>query len=278
MILRPSSAIGYRTSVSTASREQVRGFLPSRIRSSLTSRHLCFGSAQSACLHGRTHYCTLCGQVMDKWGDHALVCGCGGDWASHHNLWFSLPPTTGLALVRSSRSLGSLSLMTLWTTTALLAQTRWIPPLVLAARPTSGSSSAPATAGSLDFSITIALRVGPVQSRGFCWGLHLGGGWVPQEPISETLPHCVLKPASLFAPWLSRRRSVGLVGCPSVGGILDRQRKHSFFTRRLFRRQLQDCAAHLVHPSQGKRARDLEAGLPSNLVRICPFSWSLFVD
>ena len=23
--------------------------------------------------------CTLCGHVMDKWGDHTLVCGCGGD-------------------------------------------------------------------------------------------------------------------------------------------------------------------------------------------------------
>ena len=30
--------------------------------------------------------CTLCGQVMDKWGDHALVCSCGGDRVIRHNL------------------------------------------------------------------------------------------------------------------------------------------------------------------------------------------------
>ena len=29
---------------------------------------------------------TLCGQVMDKWGDHPLVCGCGGDQVTRHNL------------------------------------------------------------------------------------------------------------------------------------------------------------------------------------------------
>ena len=30
--------------------------------------------------------CSLCGQVLDKWGDHALACGCGGDRISRHNL------------------------------------------------------------------------------------------------------------------------------------------------------------------------------------------------
>ena len=30
--------------------------------------------------------CTLCGQVMDKWGDQALVCGCGGDRVTRHSL------------------------------------------------------------------------------------------------------------------------------------------------------------------------------------------------
>ena len=30
--------------------------------------------------------CSLCGQVMDKWGDHALVCGCGGDRVIRHNM------------------------------------------------------------------------------------------------------------------------------------------------------------------------------------------------
>ena len=30
--------------------------------------------------------CTLCGQVMDQWSDHALVCGCGGDRVTRHNL------------------------------------------------------------------------------------------------------------------------------------------------------------------------------------------------
>ena len=30
--------------------------------------------------------CTLCGQAMDQWGDHALVCGCGGDRVTRHNL------------------------------------------------------------------------------------------------------------------------------------------------------------------------------------------------
>ena len=29
--------------------------------------------------------CTLYGQVMDKCGDHALVCGCGGDTVTGHN-------------------------------------------------------------------------------------------------------------------------------------------------------------------------------------------------
>ena len=30
--------------------------------------------------------CTLCGQVMDKWSHHALVCGCGGGRVTRHNL------------------------------------------------------------------------------------------------------------------------------------------------------------------------------------------------
>ena len=30
--------------------------------------------------------CSLCGQVMDKWGDHALVCSCGGDRVVRHNM------------------------------------------------------------------------------------------------------------------------------------------------------------------------------------------------
>ena len=30
--------------------------------------------------------CSLCGQVLDKVGDHALACGCGGDRVSRHNL------------------------------------------------------------------------------------------------------------------------------------------------------------------------------------------------
>ena len=30
--------------------------------------------------------CSLCGQVMDKWGDHALVCSCGGDRVIRHNM------------------------------------------------------------------------------------------------------------------------------------------------------------------------------------------------
>ena len=30
--------------------------------------------------------CPLCGQVMDQWCDHALVCGCSGDRVTRHNL------------------------------------------------------------------------------------------------------------------------------------------------------------------------------------------------
>ena len=29
--------------------------------------------------------CPCCGQVLDKWGDHALVCPCGGDRTVRHN-------------------------------------------------------------------------------------------------------------------------------------------------------------------------------------------------
>ena len=31
------------------------------------------------------HYCPLCGVVMDRWGDHALTCECGGDRTVRHN-------------------------------------------------------------------------------------------------------------------------------------------------------------------------------------------------
>ena len=30
-------------------------------------------------------FCPMCGQVMDKWGDHALTCSCGGDRTVRHN-------------------------------------------------------------------------------------------------------------------------------------------------------------------------------------------------
>ena len=29
--------------------------------------------------------CSMCGEVLDRWGDHALSCGCGGDWILRHN-------------------------------------------------------------------------------------------------------------------------------------------------------------------------------------------------
>ena len=31
------------------------------------------------------HHCPLCGEVVDRFGDHALVCGCGGDRTVRHN-------------------------------------------------------------------------------------------------------------------------------------------------------------------------------------------------
>ena len=31
-------------------------------------------------------HCSLCGQTMDRWGDHALVCSCGGDRVTRHNM------------------------------------------------------------------------------------------------------------------------------------------------------------------------------------------------
>ena len=64
-----------------------------------------------------------------------------------------LPPTTGLALARFSRSLGSSSLGTLRTMTVPLAPTLRIPPLFL--KGSSGGQEA------WDFSITSALRIGP---------------------------------------------------------------------------------------------------------------------
>ena len=30
-------------------------------------------------------YCPLCGEILDVWGDHALVCSCGGDRTIRHN-------------------------------------------------------------------------------------------------------------------------------------------------------------------------------------------------
>ena len=31
------------------------------------------------------HQCPVCGEVMDRWGDHALTCSCGGDRTVRHN-------------------------------------------------------------------------------------------------------------------------------------------------------------------------------------------------
>ena len=31
------------------------------------------------------HWCPLCAGIMDPWGDHALVCGGGGDRTLRHN-------------------------------------------------------------------------------------------------------------------------------------------------------------------------------------------------
>ena len=63
------------TSASTA---QVPGSSPCRILSTLTSLPMSIWS--------QGHHCTLLGQVMDRWGDHALVCSCGGDRVIRHNI------------------------------------------------------------------------------------------------------------------------------------------------------------------------------------------------
>ena len=81
-ILRLAIAMGSLTSASIVSLGPVRGFLPFLIPLSPTSRRLCFGSANvvvSKCLFGPM-------TPMDQWGDHTLVCGCGGDRVTRHNL------------------------------------------------------------------------------------------------------------------------------------------------------------------------------------------------
>ena len=148
LILRLTNATGQRTSASIAALEPERGFLPFLIPSNPTSRPL-FRVSLRRRLHmliwNENANCTLCGQVMNKCGDHALVCGCGGDRATRHKLVRDVvhPPTTGPALARSSRSLGSSSLVTPRTMTVPLAPTLWIPPLLLVAWLASRSPGAP---------------------------------------------------------------------------------------------------------------------------------------
>ena len=90
-ILVPWSAIVWSISASIASLRPVHGSLhfPTLLRP--TSRHPCSAWSQDT-------NCTLCGHVMDKWGDHALACGCGGDRVTRDNLIrdvVAAPPMTG---------------------------------------------------------------------------------------------------------------------------------------------------------------------------------------
>ena len=210
--------------------------------------------------------CTLCGQVMDKGGDHALVCGCGGDRVTRHNLVRDVvhsAANNGANLANLATILEKLGLLIPRdpigdnrppdpdppdpSTTSRRPADVWVP------RGPSGGQEA------WDVSIASALRLG------------------------SSLPD-----ASIFASVESRKNSffnaafqctqAGVSFCPLVieavgGGWSDSLRSvvswidsESKRTHRWLRRQLQDRAAHLMHPSEGKRARDLEAGTRANNV------------
>ena len=52
--------------------------------------------------------CSLCGSTMDSYGDHALVCSCGGDRATRHNVLRNAVYSVamGAALGQSAQSRG----------------------------------------------------------------------------------------------------------------------------------------------------------------------------
>ena len=70
--------------------EQVRGFfaLPDSLESCIPAPLFRVSLRRRLRMPSWTQdtSCTLCGEVMDQWGDHALVCGCGGDRVTRHNM------------------------------------------------------------------------------------------------------------------------------------------------------------------------------------------------
>ena len=62
------------------------GLLPTRCASIPTFLHLFSAWLSSAVfLWDRDTACSMCGEVLDRWGDHALACCCGGDRVLRHN-------------------------------------------------------------------------------------------------------------------------------------------------------------------------------------------------
>ena len=135
--------------------------------------------------------CTLCGQVMDHWGDHALACGCGGDRVTRHN------PVRDV--VHSAANDTTLRMMIV-----PLAPTPRIPPFLLVARPTSGSLGAPVAVRRIGF---LHHQWSAPRSCFACSRRFFGESSPRLSPARRpfrTLPLSVLRQVSPFAPWSSR--------------------------------------------------------------------------
>ena len=191
---------------------------------------------------------------MDQWGDHALVCGCGGDRVTRHNLVRDVVHSAA----NDKESLG-----------AVLEKPRLVlphdpsdddrpldpsspcrrPADVWVPRGASGGQEA------WDFSITNALRLGPALPDPAAFSGVFSSVESRKRAFLNTASQCAQAGISFYPS-----RQLAAAGLIPFGRLsLGSPARVIVVLPSATLMQFQDRAAHLVHPSQGKRARGLEA-------------------
>ena len=184
--------------------------------------------------------CGMCGEVLDCWADHALSCCCGGDRVLRHNAIRNV--------VRSAVAEFSSILALSW----ILASA---PPLQLAvdAAPRRSPGMCPGSPRP-GFSVSSLLRTSHISSATPSVAVVFHEVETRKRTFQDTACHLL----SARLGGVRARVVPGLAG----GGCLDLLRVPRFAWRlrgHASGNQPQDCTAHQLHPSPGKRACNPQA-------------------